>query len=125
MAVGAADYVNMFFAKLFVEKSGGKDLIWTNCFVADWAGAAYSGFTGWVTVGTAGNCHKLVWNFHRAENFLNELLANKKLRTANRTFYRQHIFFTFFFESLVFLFFIVSQHTNQQSNNYDTANTQE
>ena len=49
--------MDMFFTKLFVEKSGGKGLVWTNCFVADRAGAANSGFAGWVTVRAAGNCH--------------------------------------------------------------------
>lgn len=69
VTVRAADYVNMFFAKLFVEKSGGKSLIRADGFVTDRAGATYSRFAGWVTVRAAGNCHKLVGNFHGAENF--------------------------------------------------------
>ena len=91
VAVGAADYVDVFFADGFVEEAGGQGLVGGDGFVADRAHAGYAWFAFGVAVRAALNCHELVRDLHRTVNLGNKLFADKKLGLAYRTFYRLQV----------------------------------
>ena len=79
MAVGAANYVNVFFAEGFIKQAGCEALIWGYFFVANRADSLEPRLTPRVTVRAPHYYHELVRNVHRAVNFRDYIFPYKEI----------------------------------------------